>query len=123
MARPDTVVNIAEKLSRVDGHWAPKTLLEANGLELKAAKLKGEFVWHNHPEGDELFIVITGELVIQLAGREDVRLGPGDMYVVPRDLDHCPVADEECHVLIMDAAGVVNTGGVTSEMTAEQEWI
>ncbi|MGW6687609.1 cupin domain-containing protein [Streptomyces sp. NPDC054961] len=124
MARPDTTVNIDEKLSKITAHWEPKTVLEANGLELKAVKVKGEFVWHNHPEGDELFIVIGGDLVIELRDRDSVRLGPGDMFVVPRGLDHRPVAEEECRILIMDAAGVVNTGTAEgAAQTAREEWI
>ncbi|MET9465209.1 cupin domain-containing protein [Streptomyces sp. NPDC006544] len=124
MARPDTTVNIDEKLAKITTHWEPKTVLEANGLELKAVKVKGEFVWHNHPEGDELFIVVGGDLVIELKDRDSVRLGPGDMFVVPRGLDHRPVAEEECRILIMDAAGVVNTGTAEgAAQTAREEWI
>ncbi|MBT2471455.1 cupin domain-containing protein [Streptomyces sp. ISL-66] len=124
MARPDTTVNIDEKLSKISAHWEPKTILEANGLELKAVKVKGEFVWHNHPEGDELFIVVSGDLVIELKDRDSVRLGSGDMFVVPRGLDHRPVAEEECRILIMDAAGVVNTGTAEgAAQTAREEWI
>lgn len=124
MARPDTTVNIDEKLAKIDAHWEPKTILEANGLELKAVKVKGEFVWHNHPEGDELFIVVSGDLVIELKDRDAARLGPGDMFVVPRGLDHRPVAEEECRILIMDAAGVVNTGTAEgAAQTAREEWI
>ncbi|AYG79087.1 hypothetical protein DWB77_01197 [Streptomyces hundungensis] len=123
MARPDMPVNVAEKLSKVTEYWSPKTILEANGYEMKAVKVKGEFVWHDHPEGDELFIVVKGELTIDLRDRQSVTLGAGDMFVVPRGVQHRPVAPEECEVLIMDAAGVVNTGGVASELTAQDEWI
>ncbi|CAM5555529.1 hypothetical protein SAVIM338S_04539 [Streptomyces avidinii] len=124
MARPDTKVNIDEKLSKINAHWEPKTVLEANGLELKAVKVKGEFVWHNHPEGDELFIVVSGDLLIELEDRDAVRLGAGDMFVVPRGLNHRPVAEEECRILIMDAAGVVNTGTAEgAAQTAREEWI
>lgn len=123
MARPDAVVNVEEMLGRVGEYWAPKNVAEVNGLELKVVKAKGDFVWHNHPEGDELFFVVSGEMTIELAGRESVRLGPGDMFVVPRGLDHRPVTEEECRVLLLDPAGVVNTGGTESDLTARPEWI
>lgn len=123
MARPDTVVNVEEALGKVTRYWSPKILAEVNGLELKAVKAKGGFVWHNHPEGDELFFVVSGEMTIELAGRESARLGPGDVFVVPRGLDHRPVVDGECRVLLLDPTGVVNTGGVESDLTAEAEWI
>ncbi|MCZ9336896.1 cupin domain-containing protein, partial [Streptomyces sp. TRM76130] len=120
MARPDTSVNIAEKLAKVTDHWSPKTVLEVNGLEFKAVKVTGEFVWHNHPEGDELFIVIKGQLTIDLKDRPSVVLGPGEMFVIPRGLDHKPYAPQECEILIMDPPGVVNTGEVSSELTADE---
>ncbi len=123
MARPDMPVNVAEKLSKITEHWSPKTILEVNGYEMKAVKVKGEFVWHDHPEGDELFMVISGELIIDLRDRESVRLCAGDMFVVPRSVEHRTVAPEECEILILDVAGVVNTGGVVSELTAQDEWI
>ncbi|MFJ7326478.1 cupin domain-containing protein [Streptomyces cyaneofuscatus] len=123
MARPEHSVNIEEKLAKVTEYWSPKTILEVNGLEVKAVKVKGEFVWHSHPEGDELFVVISGELTIEIRDRESVRLGAGEMFVVPRDVEHKPFAAEECQVLIMDAAGVVNTGEAESDLTASEEWI
>lgn len=123
MARPDTTVNLAEKLSMVNEHWSPKTVIEVNGLELKVAKVKGEFVWHDHPEGDELFLVVSGELVIDLEGGRSVRLREGEMFVVPCGMRHRPVAADECQVLLLDPVGVVNTGEVSSELTADAEWI
>ncbi|MFD7668584.1 cupin domain-containing protein [Streptomyces sp. NPDC059788] len=123
MARPDTCVNIAEKLAKVTEHWSPKTVLEANGLEFKAVKVKGDFVWHNHPEGDELFIVVKGELTIELKDRPSVVLSAGDMFVVPQGLYHKPYAAQECEILVMDPPGVVNTGAASSSLTADEEWI
>lgn len=123
MARPGTVVNVGEMLDKVSEYWSPKNVAEVNGLEFKVVKTKGSFVWHNHTEGDELFFVVSGEMTIELAGRESAHLGPGDMFVVPRGLDHRPVADEECHVLLLDPAGVVNTGETESDLTATAEWI
>ncbi|MFJ5560388.1 cupin domain-containing protein [Streptomyces sp. NPDC093250] len=123
MARPETPVNIDEKLAKVTGLWSPKTVLEANGLEFKAVKVQGEFVWHNHPEGDELFIVVRGELTIDLEDRASAVVRSGEMFVVPRGVHHRPHAERECEIVIMDPPGVVNTGEVTSDLTADEEWI
>ncbi|MEV8597888.1 cupin domain-containing protein [Streptomyces sp. NPDC052012] len=123
MARPGTPVDIAEKLTKITEYWSPKTVLEANGLEFKVARLAGDFVWHNHPEGDELFLVVKGELTIELKDLPSVVLGPGEMFVVPRGLYHKPYAPQECEVVIMDPPGVVNTGEAESELTAGEEWI
>ncbi|MEU0337003.1 cupin domain-containing protein [Streptomyces sp. NPDC006193] len=123
MARPETPVNIEEKLAKVTEHWSPKTVLEANGLEFKAAKVQGEFVWHDHPEGDELFLVVRGELTIDLEDRPSAVLRAGEMFVVPRGVRHRPRAEQECEIVIMDPPGVVNTGAVTSDLTAAEEWI
>lgn len=123
MARPDVVVNLAAKLTQVDGHWSPKVVLEVNGLELKVVKVKGRFVWHDHPEGDELFIVLKGRLSIELRDRATVWLNAGETFVVPCGLEHRPAADDECEIMILDAAGVVNTGATGSALTSVDEWI
>jgi mannose-6-phosphate isomerase-like protein (cupin superfamily) len=89
-------VNIADKLSRIDELWTQKTIAGLNDYEIKLAKLKGEFVWHTHPETDELFVVVSGRLTIRLREEDregDVVLGPGELYVVPRGVEHCPVAE------------------------------
>ncbi|MFI6207962.1 cupin domain-containing protein [Streptomyces sp. NPDC051041] len=123
MARPETPVNIDEKLAKVTDHWSPKTVLEVNGLEFKAVKVQGDFVWHNHPEGDELFLVVRGELTIDVRDRPSAVVKAGEMFVVPRGVYHKPYAAQECEILVMDPPGVVNTGEVTGELTAEEEWI
>ncbi|MFF0310304.1 cupin domain-containing protein [Streptosporangium sp. NPDC004379] len=113
-------VNIAHRLSRFDELWTQKTIAGLNDYEIKLAKLKGEFVWHTHPETDELFLVVSGRLTIRL--REgDVALGPGELYVVPRGVEHCPVAGEETAILLVEPAGTLNTGDAGGPMTRVAE--
>jgi mannose-6-phosphate isomerase-like protein (cupin superfamily) len=124
MAAPQTVVDLAEKLAAFDEHWSPKIIAQVNDLHIKAVKLLGEFVWHQHDDIDELFLVLAGRLTIRLQGRDDVQLGPGQLFVVPRGLPHCPVAAEECHLLLLEPAGTPNTGDQPeSDRTAAPEWI
>jgi mannose-6-phosphate isomerase-like protein (cupin superfamily) len=110
-------LDIAEKLSLVSEHWSPKVVARLNDYEIKVVKLKGEFVWHTHDDTDELFLVIDGELTIQLRGG-DVMLSPGQMYVVPRGVEHCPIADGEVHAVLIEPVGVVNTGDAGGALTA-----
>ncbi|MET9883510.1 cupin domain-containing protein [Streptomyces sp. NPDC006430] len=102
-------MNIAQELAAFDAHWSPRPLARVNDYEVKAVKLRGEFVWHAHEDTDELFLVVIGTLTIRLRDG-DVTLGPGDLYVVPRGVEHCPVADEEVSILLFEPAGTVNTG-------------
>ncbi|MFD5735154.1 cupin domain-containing protein [Streptomyces sioyaensis] len=102
-------VNLADKLSRFSDLWSQKKVADLNDYEVKLAKMKGEFVWHSHEDTDELFLVISGRLTLQLRDG-DVVLGPGELYVVPRGVEHCPVADEETAVLLLEPAGTLNTG-------------
>lgn len=116
-------VRLAEKLALLREHWSPRVVAELNDYQFRIAKLKGEFVWHRHPETDEAFLVLEGRLVIELRdGR--VELGPGDLYVVPKGVEHRPVAAEECGVLLVEPRGVVNTGDAGGERTAPNDvWI
>lgn len=117
-------VNIADKLSRIDELWTQKKIAGLNDYEIKLAKLKGEFVWHTHPETDELFVVVSGRLTIRLreGDREgDVVLGPGELYVVPRGVEHCPVAEEETAVMLVEPVGTLNTGDAGGPMTRAAE--
>jgi len=124
MAAPDTVVNLDDKLARIDEHWSPMIVGQINDLHVKLAKVEGEFVWHSHPDTDEFFLVRSGRLVIEMRGRDAVTIGPGEFFVVPRGVEHRPVADRECHLLLLEPAGVVNTGDAPeSGLTAGQEWI
>jgi mannose-6-phosphate isomerase-like protein (cupin superfamily) len=116
------VVNIEDKFARVGDHWSPKIIAALNDYHVKAARLLGEFVWHKHDDTDELFLVTKGTLVIRLRDR-DVALGPGDLLVVPKGVEHMPVAEEECEVLLIEPAGTLNTGDAGGARTAEPEWI
>jgi mannose-6-phosphate isomerase-like protein (cupin superfamily) len=116
-------IRLSDKFARVREHWQPKNVAQLNDYHVKVVKLQGEFVWHSHAETDEMFLVHRGELVIRLRDG-DVRLGPGELYVVPRGVEHCPVAREECEVVLIEPAGTLNTGDAGGERTAAaDEWI
>jgi mannose-6-phosphate isomerase-like protein (cupin superfamily) len=104
-----SAVNLAEKLSKFSDYWSPKIVADYNGNDVLVVKVKGEFNWHSHPDTDDFFLVLKGNLRIKLRDGE-VRLGPGEMYVVPKTVEHCPVADEECHILLIEPRGTPNTG-------------
>ena len=112
-------VNLAEKLALFTDHWQPRVVGALNGQHVKLAKLLGEFVWHRHDFEDELFLVISGRLTIQFRDR-DVALQPGEFLIVPRGVEHRPVAPEEVHVLLFEPAGTLNTGNVREARTVEQ---
>ncbi|MGE0284543.1 MAG: cupin domain-containing protein [Rhizobiaceae bacterium] len=103
------VVNLEQKLSTFSDYFSPKIVADYNGNDVYLAKVKGEFVWHSHPDTDDFFLVLKGRLTIQMRDG-DVVLGPGEMYVVPKGVEHCPKADEETHVLLIEPAGTPNTG-------------
>ena len=109
-------VNLAAKLARFSEHWSPKIVGELNGQHVKLAKLKGEFVWHHHDDEDELFLVIKGRLRMELRSG-DITIEEGEFLVVPRGVEHRPVADEEVHVLLFEPASTLNTGNVSNERT------
>jgi mannose-6-phosphate isomerase-like protein (cupin superfamily) len=102
-------VNLAEKLSTFSEHWQPRTIGAFNGHDLMVAKAKGDFVWHRHDDTDDFFLVVKGRLVIEMRDAS-VTLGPGELFVVPRGVEHRPVAAEEAHVLLIERAGTPNTG-------------
>jgi len=120
MTKPHASVNLAHKLSQFDDLWTQKKVADLNDYEVKLAKLKGEFVWHTHEDTDELFLVISGRLTIQLRDG-DVALEPGELFVVPRGVEHCPVADEETAILLLEPAGVLNTGDAGGPLTKAAE--
>jgi len=107
-------VNLARKLTLFQEYWNPKVVGELNDNYLKVVKVKGEFVWHKHDEDDELFLVLKGRLVIQLRD-QDITLNEGDFLVVPKGVEHRPVAEDEAHVLLIEPKTVVNTGDATDE--------
>lgn len=111
-------VNIAEKFALFSEHWQPKIVGELNGQHVKLAKLQGEFVWHKHDNEDEMFLVVQGQLVLQFRDG-DVVLDEGEFCVVPRGVEHKPVAEEEVHVLLFEPATTLNTGDVRNERTQE----
>jgi mannose-6-phosphate isomerase-like protein (cupin superfamily) len=116
-------VNFAEKLSKFSEQWSPRIVAQMNDYHLKLVKVQGEFVWHDHPETDEVFIVLKGNLAIELRGGR-VFLGEGEMFVVPKGVEHKPVAAQECHILLVEPAGTVNTGNVADSKTAPNDiWI
>src|SRR4051812_48498207 len=102
-------INLAEKLSTFSEHWSPRTITTFNSHDVMVVKVKGEFVWHKHDETDDFFLVLQGELDIQLRDRT-VTLGPGELFVVPKGVEHCPVAREEVHLLLIEPTGTPNTG-------------
>lgn len=111
-------VNVQEKFSLFSEHWSPKIVAELNGQQVKLAKLKGDFIWHKHDDEDELFYVVKGELKIEFRN-EVVVLSEGEMLVVPRGVEHRPVANEEAWVMLFEPAGTLNTGNVVDEKTKE----
>jgi mannose-6-phosphate isomerase-like protein (cupin superfamily) len=104
-----TAISLKEKLGAFSEHWSPKIVAQFNGHDVMVVKLKGEFVWHSHAETDDFFLVLKGNLVIQLRDGE-VRLAPGELYVVPKGVEHRPVAEEEVHLLLIEPHGTPNTG-------------
>jgi mannose-6-phosphate isomerase-like protein (cupin superfamily) len=116
-------INLEEKLTKFSEHWSPKIIAQMNDYHFKVAKVLGEFVWHDHPETDEVFIVLKGQLVIQFRDGS-VILNEGEMFVVPKGAQHKPVAESECHILLVEPAGTLNTGEIVSEKTAPNNvWI
>lgn len=122
MAYNVEAVNIAQKFSLFDEYWHPKIAGELNDSYVKLAKIKGEFVWHHHEAEDELFLVVKGKLLIKLRDR-DVWLEEGEFAIIPRGVEHMPVAEEEVHVLLLEPKSTVNTGNVEGERTVGDEWI
>lgn len=111
-------VDLEEKFSQFSDHWSPKIVGELNGQLVKLAKLKGEFVWHHHENEDELFMVVKGELTIRLRDKE-IQLNEGQFFIIPRGIEHMPVAREECHVMLFEPKTVLNTGNVVNEKTVQ----
>jgi mannose-6-phosphate isomerase-like protein (cupin superfamily) len=111
-------VNLGEKLEQIEQHWSPRIVGELNGQHVKLAKLKGEFIWHHHEAEDELFLVLHGHLSIHLRDRV-VELDEGDFFIVPRGVEHKPIASHEVHVLLLEPASTLNTGNVRNQRTIE----
>ena len=103
------VVNLNEKLAAFSEHWSPKIVAGFNGHDIMVVKAKGEFVWHSHPDTDDLFLVLKGRMRIEMR-EETVQLSEGDLFVVPKGVEHRPVADDEVHLMLIEPAGTPNTG-------------
>jgi mannose-6-phosphate isomerase-like protein (cupin superfamily) len=116
-------INFEEKFSEFAEHWSPRIVAELNDYQIKLAKLKGEFTWHEHKDTDEAFIVISGSMSIELRDRK-IDLSAGEMFVVPKGVEHKPSSKEECHLMLIEPRGVTNTGEAGGELTAENDvWV
>ena len=119
----DQPINFEEKLATFSEHWSPRIIAQMNDYHFKIVKVQGEFVWHDHPETDEVFMVLKGRLEIQFRDAQ-VTVREGEMFVVPKGLEHKPAAEEECHILLVEPAGTINTGNIVNERTAANDiWI
>lgn len=112
-------VNLSEKFSRFSEHWSPKIVGELNDSYVKLVKVKGEFIWHHHENEDELFMVVKGRLQICLRDR-DVWISPGEFFIVPKGVEHMPIAEEETHILLLEPKSTLNTGNVRNERTVPE---
>ncbi|MBQ4869459.1 cupin domain-containing protein [Priestia megaterium] len=118
-----TPINLQEKLAKFTELWSPKVIAEMNDYQFKLVKVQGDFVWHKHEDTDEVFMVIEGNLTIEFRDGE-VKLNQGEMFVIPRNVEHKPYAESECKIMLVEPKGVVNTGEKRIEQTAENDvWI
>ena len=116
-------INIKQKLELFSEHWSPKIISELNDYQIKLVKIKDSFVWHSHEDTDELFLVIEGSMKIEFK-EETIELNEGEMYVVPKGIEHRPFAENECKIMLIEPKGVINTGENKCELTAENDiWI
>jgi len=122
MAEDIRVITLAEKFNLFKEQWSPKIVGELNDTHVKLAKVWGEFIWHHHESEDELFLVVKGRLTIKLRDR-DLILREGDFVIIPRGVEHMPVANEEAWIMMLELKTTSNTGNVTNERTVEAEWI
>ena len=119
----DTPLNFQEKLAKFSDHWSPKVIAEMHDYQFKLVKVHGDFVWHEHADTDEVFIVLKGQLTIQFRDGA-VALSADEMFVVPKGIEHKPCAEQECHMLLVEPQGVRNTGDVGGEKTADKDvWV
>ena len=118
-----SAINLKDKLATFSEHWSPKIIAKMNDYHFKLVKFQGDFVWHNHPDTDEVFITLDGEMSIEFRdGKVDLKAG--EVYVVPKGVEHKPLAEKECKIMLVEPAGTVNTGDVGGEMTVEDNvWI
>ena len=112
-------INIAEKLGLFSEHWQPRLIAQVNDTDVKLVKLQGEFIWHHHDHEDEMFLVLEGRLLMQFRDREEW-IEPGEFIVVPRGVEHRPVAPEEVHLMLIEPRGTLNTGNIVNERTVAE---
>ncbi|QTH71708.1 cupin domain-containing protein [Pseudoalteromonas xiamenensis] len=116
-------IKLKEKFARFNEHWSPRVVAEMNDYQFKLAKVQGEFVWHSHDDTDEVFLVIEGDMIIEFRDGK-VALSAGEMFVVPKGVEHKPFAESECHVMFIEPRGVVNTGDAGGKLTAANDvWV
>lgn len=118
-------INLLQKFSQFDDQWSPRIIAESNGQLIKLAKIEGEFVWHNHADEDEVFFIVKGKLLLRFRDK-DVRLKEGELYVVPKGVDHYPIAEEECWVMLIEPKGTKHTGETDFDRSVDEEnqnWI
>ena len=116
-------INIRKKLSKFNDYWSPKVVAEMNDYQFKLEKISLEFIWHKHKSTDEVFYVVKGKMIIEFRDGK-VELSEGEMYVVPKGVEHKPYAEKECHIMLIEPRGVVNTGEVKNNLTAKNDnWI
>lgn len=116
-------INLADKLSLIDEHWSPRIIAQMNDYHFKLVKIRGEFIWHSHPETDEVFVILKGSMRIEFRDSH-TELSEGEMCVVPRGMEHKPVAKDVCQIMLIEPAGTLNTGDAGGERTiTEENWI
>jgi len=116
-------ININDKLNKFSDLWSPKVIAEMNDYQFKLAKVKGEFVWHSHEETDETFIVLDGEMLIEFRDKK-IRLNKGELYIVPKGIEHKPYAENECHIMLIEPKGIINTGDKSTKLTSKNDiWV
>ena len=116
-------ININDKLNKFSDLWSPRVIAEMNDYQFKLAKVKGEFVWHSHKETDETFIILDGELLIEFRDKK-IRLNKGELYIVPKGIEHKPYAENECHIMLIEPKGIINTGEKSTKLTSKNDiWV
>ena len=116
-------ININDKLNKFSDLWSPRVIAEMNDYQFKLAKVKGEFVWHSHKETDETFIVLNGELHIEFRDKK-IKLNKGELYIVPKGVEHKPYAENECHIMLIEPKGIINTGDKSTRLTSKNDiWV
>jgi mannose-6-phosphate isomerase-like protein (cupin superfamily) len=118
-----TPINLHEKLAQFSDHWSPKIIAQMNDYHFKLVKFQGDFIWHSHSDTDEVFITLDGEMTIEFRGGK-VELKTGELFVVPKKVEHRPCAEKECKIMLVEPAGTVNTGDTGGDLTAKDNvWI